>query len=139
MIVLDTSVLYALLDRREPRHPDVSVWYRSCSDGLVTTPLVLAEIDYLVTKRLGAAAAAAVRRDIAAEAYDVEWWPEAATTMAEIAERHADSGLSLTDASLLALADRLDTTRIATFDERHFRAARPHGGAGAFTLLPLDA
>jgi len=34
-------------------------------------------------------------------------------------------------------ADRLETTRIATFDERPFRALRPLSG-GSFTLLPLD-
>jgi hypothetical protein len=40
---------------------------------------------------------------------------------------------------LLALAARLETTRIATLDERHFRVIRPLTGEAAFTLLPTDA
>lgn len=32
------------------------------------------------------------------------------------------------------LARRLETTRVATFDERHFRIVRPIGGEAAFIL-----
>jgi hypothetical protein len=35
------------------------------------------------------------------------------------------------------LADRHDTTRLLTFDERRFRAVAPLRG-DAFTLLPAD-
>jgi uncharacterized protein len=38
----------------------------------------------------------------------------------------------------MALAARLDCTRVATFDERHFRAVAPLQG-GAFSVLPADA
>ena len=55
----------------------------------------------------------------------------------EVAERYGDLGLGLTDATLVALAARLGTDRIATFDERHFRTVRTLGG-GSFILLPMD-
>jgi predicted nucleic acid-binding protein len=57
----------------------------------------------------------------------------------QIAHRYADLGVGLADASLAALAARLDTADIATFDERHFRAMRPENAATAFRLLPADA
>lgn len=44
----------------------------------------------------------------------------------------------LAEASLVVLADRLGTVRIATLDERHFRAVRLLSGAGAFHVLPKD-
>jgi hypothetical protein len=47
--------------------------------------------------------------------------------------------LGLTNASLLALAARLQTTAVATLDERHFRVLKPLSGGDAFTLLPTDA
>ncbi len=47
-------------------------------------------------------------------------------------------GIGLTDASLLVLAARLETTRIATLDERHFRVVLALTGEAAFTLLPAD-
>ena len=55
-----------------------------------------------------------------------------------VAERSADAGLGLTDASLVVLAQRLGTADIATLDERHFRAVRPLAGGDTFRLLPAD-
>ena len=69
----------------------------------------------------------------------VEWWPGAIAAVVKIAERYADTGLGLADASLVALAERLGTIDIATLDERHFRAVRPLAGGKAFRLLPADA
>lgn len=57
--------------------------------------------------------------------------------MAELAKRYADLGLGLggTDASLVALAERLGLTTLATFDRRHFTVVRP-AHTPSFTLLP---
>jgi uncharacterized protein len=55
--------------------------------------------------------------------------------MADLAERYADLGLGGTDASLVAIAERLGIDRIATFDRRHFTVVRP-AHVEAFTLLP---
>jgi predicted nucleic acid-binding protein len=138
MIVVDTSLVYALLDRADDAHASARAWYEHVFDELATTPLVLAEVDHLAGSRAGRAARAAFRSDLANGAYGVEWWPSAAGESVEVAERYADLGVSLTDASLVALAGRLETTAIATFDERHFRAMRPLGRERAFTLLPAD-
>jgi hypothetical protein len=51
--------------------------------------------------------------------------------------RYPDFSLGLADCALVTLADRHRTTRILTFDERHFRAVRGPGGR-AFRLLPAD-
>lgn len=138
MIVVDSSLIYALLDRRDQRHTEAHAWYEQTADRLVTTPLVLAEVDYFAI-RGGSSAAAAFYADIRAGAYDVEWWPTAAQELAEIAFHYVDLELGLADASLVALAARLDTLDVATFDERHFRAVRPLRGGEAFNLLPRDA
>jgi predicted nucleic acid-binding protein len=139
VIVVDTSVIYALLDGRDERHGEAARWYAHVNEELATTPLVLAEADHLAVRRAGADAARAFRRDLQAGAYLVEWWPEAAAQCAEIADGYEDATLGLTDASLVALAARLRTVRLASFDERHFRAVRPLDGADAFVLLPSDA
>jgi predicted nucleic acid-binding protein len=139
VIVVDTSFIYALLDARDACHPDAVEWYLGEDHELVTTPLVLAETDHLAGTRAGDAAVRAFRRDVAASAYAVEWWSSAAAEAVSIADRYADSGVGLTDASLVALAGRVGSTTVATFDERHFRALRPLAGAPAFTLVPADA
>ena len=56
----------------------------------------------------------------------------------DIDSRYADLDLGLADCALIVLAARHRTTRILTFDERHFRAVTPLRGK-AFTLLPADA
>ena len=139
MIVLDTSVIYALLDAADQRHAQVRDWYAGLDDDLVTTPLVLAEADHLAATRGGPRAGRALREDVRAGAYVVDWWASAAREAADVADRYADLGIGLTDGSLVALAARVGSVDIATFDERHFRALRPLSGGDSFRLLPLDA
>ncbi len=138
MIVVDTSAVLAYMNSADDHHRPVSAWLESETDDLVTTPLIVAELDHLVAARGGRAALRALREDLAAGAYLVEWWPGAITSVVDIAERYADTGLGLADASLVALAERLETIEIATLDERHFRAVRPLAAGAAFRLLPMD-
>jgi uncharacterized protein len=139
LIVLDSSVVVALMDEGDKQHERVREWMDGISDGLYTTPLVLAELDYLVLKQGGFAAARALRASFECGAYTVEWWRSALSETIATARLYESIDLGLTDASLIALAAYLETTRIATLDERHFRAVRPlAGGAAGFTLLPAD-
>jgi uncharacterized protein len=138
-VVLDTSVVYARMDRNDADHASVSAWIDEQGDELVTTPLAVAEMDYLLTRIGGAAAAAALRADLTAGTYGVDWWPGAMMESVAVAHRHESMRLGLVDASLVALAAQLETTRIATLDERHFRVLEPSTGEPAFVLLPADS
>jgi predicted nucleic acid-binding protein len=137
VIAVDTSVVVAFMNRRDDDHERVAVWMETLREDLFTTPLIIAEIDHLVSKAGGQEAAVAFYEDLASGAYAVEWWPEAVAETVKAATEHR--GLGLSDASLLTLAARLGTTRVATLDERHFRAVRPLTGEAAFVLLPADA
>jgi predicted nucleic acid-binding protein len=139
LIVLDTSVALAFMDRRDANHDRVREWMQAQAQELSTTPLVVAELDHLVHRQGGAAAARALREDLDSGAYLVEWWPAAMHETIALARHHESMELGLTDASLLALTARLQTTAIATLDERHFRALKPATGGEPFTLLPADA
>ena len=138
MIVTDTSAILAYMNSHDAFHGEVRAWLESEDRPLVTTPMVIAEVDHLVLTRGGPAALAALRADLLAGAYTVEWWPAAMAAAARVADRYADTNLGLTDASLVVLADHLGIIDIATLDERHFRAVRPLAGATAFRLLPMD-
>jgi hypothetical protein len=139
VIVVDTSIIVAYMNAADNYHATVAGWLDGADDDLATTPLIIAEVDHLVGARGGRAARRALHRDLAAGAYLVEWWPGAIASVVKIAERYADTGLGLADASLVALAERLGTIDIATLDARHFRAVRPLAGGKAFRLLPPDA
>jgi uncharacterized protein len=55
--------------------------------------------------------------------------------IADLVETYADLPLGGTDASVIALAERLDATAIVTLDRRHFSVVRP-AHVDAFELLP---
>lgn len=101
---------------------------------LVIPALVVAEVTYFVGIRLGAQAEAGFLRGLQTldvEAPSVEDW----IRMAELVEQYADFPLGGTDASVVALAERLETDVVITFDRRHFGAIRPRHRT-ALRLLP---
>ena len=55
--------------------------------------------------------------------------------MAELVEQYADFPLGATDASVITLAERLNTDTLITLDHRHFAAVRPRHCVN-FHLLP---
>jgi len=55
--------------------------------------------------------------------------------MAELVRQYADFPLGTADASVIAVAERLGATHIATIDHRHFRVVRPTH-CDAFEPLP---
>ena len=136
MILVDTSGLLALLDRGEPEHARVTTALRRERGPLMVTDLVLAEADFLVLKRLGGAA----ERDFVAQVIGGVFMREAVSDVDlrrahEICARYGDLALGLTDATLMALTERLRVRRVLTLDRRHFAAFRDHRGR-ALELLP---
>lgn len=134
-VVLDTGVVVAFYDRADPDHELAARWIDVLDEDLVTTPLAVAEMDYLVSRDGGQAGRDALWRDLRVGAYGVRWWADGMAETLDIA-RHQPS-LGLADASLVALAGLLRTGRIATFDQ-HFRSLNTPRGE-PFTLLPGDA
>lgn len=138
MLLVDTGPVVAMADRRDPHHEASREVIREARGPLVISGQVSAEIDYLLWKRLGARARLAFREDLAERRFRVECVAaDEYSTVAEVGNSYADLDLSLADISIIVLAERLDTTAIASFDARHFRAVRPLQG-GSFTLLPAD-
>lgn len=134
LAVVDTGPLYALTDDDDDDH-DACVSELSRGDlRLVVPALVVAETTYLVGKRLGAIAEAAFLRGLGT--WDVEGpAPEDFPRIAELVERYADFPLGGTDASVVALAERVGARALVTLDRRHFAAVKPHH-VEAFDLLP---
>jgi predicted nucleic acid-binding protein len=97
VIVVDTSAILAYMNSADAHHAEVSAWLEAEQDELATTPLIVAEADHLVAARGGPAALSALRADLAAGAYLVEWWPGAIGAAVRVAERYADMGLGLSD------------------------------------------
>ncbi len=104
-------------------------------DRLVVSPLVVAELDYMITKLSGVATEVALLRELASGAWELAAWGASdLKRAADVVERYADQEIGVTDASLVVLADRYGTRRIATLDRRHFEVLRPLSG-GRFSIV----
>lgn len=138
MILLDTSGLLAALDRAQRGHDEAAATLTTAAPPLLLSPFVLAELDYLLAKRVGRKARTSLLSEVERGAYQLQPFSAADVREArEIIERHADLGISLADASIAVLANRHEVQQILTLDERHFRVLTANGKA--FRLLPADA
>jgi predicted nucleic acid-binding protein len=133
-IILDTNFVVALLSGDDEDFAAVASWYAETDEDLVTTPLALNEMDYLLTKHGGEEMARVLWDNFDDGAFGLRWWAEGLHETIRIARRHPFLGL--TDASLVALAGIQRTNRIATFDQ-HFRSVLTPDGEH-FVLLPDD-
>jgi predicted nucleic acid-binding protein len=97
---------------------------------------ILAEVDYWLSKLGGLRAWADFAADISGGAYRLIHPSEAdLNRAAELELVYADLRLGFVDASIIALAERLNETMIATLDRRHFSVVRPRH-CPHLTLLP---
>lgn len=138
-LLIDAGPLVALADRDEPRREAIRDALASETGPLVIPAPTTVEIDYLLGERFGSPARRAFLRDLAAGRFTVAALERSDyAAIVDIETRYADLELGLADCALVVLADRHRTTRLLSFDERHFRAVRPRRG-DAFTILPADA
>ena len=139
-IVADTGALYAAYDRDDRHHSAVSGFLSTLDEQLVVSPLVLAELDHHLATRLGERARAEIIAELALTLRLPTFRQVLFAAAADLAARHGDLRLGLTDASTMVIASELGTLEVLTTDQRHFRAVRPErAGAAAFRLLPFDA
>jgi hypothetical protein len=138
-LILDAAPLVALADAKETQL-EALLRIRDEEKGRLVLPAaVAAEVDYLLGARFGEAARRAFLSDLAARRYDVACLEaDDYRVVAELDVRYSDLGLGLADCSIAVLAERYETRRLLSFDERHFRAVAPLQG-GSFELLPADS
>jgi uncharacterized protein len=134
LAVVDAGPLYAAADIDDRDHVASRAALSRSDLRLVVPALVIAEATYFVGRRLGPEAERTFLRGIGE--LDVEAPnSEDFARMAELVGEYADFPLGGTDASVIALAERLQTPFVVTLDRRHFATVRPRH-CEAFELLP---
>jgi uncharacterized protein len=135
-LILDTGPLLAALDAADADHGRCARLLLDATEDLVIPALVLAEVDYWCHKRLGPDAWLTFLDDVLKGAYSVAAPTEPDLRRArELQATYADLALGVVDASVVALAERLGESRIATLDHRHFGTVRP-AHVEAFEIVP---
>lgn len=115
MILVDTGPIVAVINDRDDHHQ---------------------ECKYLLKRRRGTYAELAFLSDVRAGRYTlIESLSADLERIAELVAKYDDLPLGTVDASLIALAERLNITTVVTIDRRDFGIVRP-AHVPTLTLLP---
>ena len=135
-VLIDTSAFLHFFDGDAEQHGAIANLVEAERDPLVVSPFVLAELDYLITRRFSAHHARQAMQELVGGAYHLAdfGWVEVQRTL-RLIDRFADRRLGLTDASLLELADRVQISTVFTLDRRDFDGLVRSDGT-PLTILP---
>lgn len=134
LAIVDTGPIYAAVDRDDRWHRASVEAMQRPEVRLVFPTMAIAEATYLIGTRIGPDVESRFLSSLVScevEAPHPDEWKR----IAELCEAYADFPLGGTDASVVSLAERLDTDLIITLDRRHFSAVKPIHCDG-FRLLP---
>lgn len=132
MITLDTSALYALLNRGDHSHA-AAVDALSGDPGPYLVPAAtLGEIAYLVEERLGIRVLDLLLDDLETGAYTLDCGEGDVARTRQLVARYADLSLGFVDAAVIACAER-SGGRVLTFDLRDFGVV---AAEGTITIVP---
>lgn len=132
MITLDTSALYALLNRRDRGHA-VAVETLNSDPGPYLVPAVtLGEIAFLVEERLGSRVLDLLLADLESGAYTLDCGEADLGRARQLVLRYEALSLGYVDAAVIACAER-SGGRVMTFDLRDFGVV---AAEGTITILP---
>ena len=134
-LVVDTSVVFGALDVGDPDHASCSETV-SAGVALVLPAPVVVELDWIARSRGTLDATSALVNSlldgsVLVANLELEDYARAI----ELVEKYADLPLDFVDASVVAIAERLEQDTIATLDRRHFSVVRPLH-VDSFTLVP---
>lgn len=125
-VLLDASVVLAAADQADLNHGSAMAWFKRVDEPLLLSALTLSELDVLLQRELGPEASLALVRTITGGGIRLVAPNEADLVRAsEHLTAAAEHRPRLADAVLVALAERLDVRRIATFDRRPIAVFRP--------------
>lgn len=133
-LLLDTGALVTLLDRSQRDHQLFAEFFDGWPDPVVSTEAVLTEATHLLG-RVAGGRAACIDFFVAGGATLV---PQTRATLQRcqmLVEGYSDVPMDFADATLVALAEDLNTNLILTTDRRDFSIYRI-GGRRRFKVLP---
>jgi predicted nucleic acid-binding protein len=139
LILIDTSALIALFDAAEPEHERVARAIVAARPPRLVSPLVLAELDHLLSRRATFDTRVEAADELGGSGYSLApFGAHDLLAARDVMRAFRDLDIGLTDASIVAIALRDGVRDVLTLDERHFRVV-PGPGGEPFRILPADA
>ena len=131
---MDSGFLYALIDKTDEYSQEVNQALIDVYEEVIFP--VPAETAYFVSRNLGANSLANFLADIPKMGLIFETPTfEDYTRSAEILRKYNDANIDFVDACIVAMAERLNVTKILTVDRRHFSVFKPKH-CKSFEILP---
>lgn len=135
-VVVDTGPLLAIVDRDDAHHQTCVEWFDSHSGPVIVAAPVIVEVCWLLGRRVSPTAEAAFLAGLRHNDPRIEALVTADyERSAELVAAYADLDLGFVDASVVAVAERLDIETVATINHRDFRVVRPRH-LDAFVFVP---
>jgi predicted nucleic acid-binding protein len=139
VIVCDTGPLVAAAIKNDAHHRDCVDLFTAlhlAGRRILVPGTVVAEVGYLVAREGGAQVEAQFLTSLS----DGTLWPVELTRedyqrSADLVRTYGTLPLGTTDATVIAVCERLELAEVASLDHRHFSVVRPRHVA-ALTLLP---
>ena len=126
--LLDTGPLVAYLDRRDKSHAMVAACLDTFTGRLITTSAVITEAMHFVSESSeGPDALASFAHSVGLLIYECAH-PLQLKEAVRLMNKYSDTPMDFADATLVMLADELDTTEILTLDRRGFSTYRTRRG-----------
>ncbi|MDJ0903422.1 MAG: PIN domain-containing protein [Xenococcus sp. MO_188.B8] len=134
-VIADTGFIVALTNISDSKHGVVKSVYLK-QQNILMPQTVLAEVAYLVGREAGIKNVSTFLKGLTASRFSlIALTTEDILRIAEILEQYVDSRIDFVDASVMAMAERLNINTILTLDYRDFSLFRPEH-CDAFILMP---
>lgn len=134
--VIDTGIVYAIADIKDSWHKQAVDFVNTFKGRLIIPSTVIPEACYLLNTYLGQPAETEFINSLINKELTVEHFnANDLTRCVELLKKYRDSNIGFVDASMVAITERLNISKILTTDRRHFSVIKPKH-CGAFTLLP---
>lgn len=136
MIVADTGVFVAAADADDDHHEACAALLVERGSEFIVPSSVVVEVCWMLDRTFGPHAEAAFLRTVGLGELSVESLTiEDYTRIGELVATYADLRLGMVDASVVAVAERLEVATLATVNRRDFVVVRPRH-LDAFVLVP---
>jgi uncharacterized protein len=136
LIIVDTGPIVAAADADDHDHARCVEMFRAVRRPWLIPQPVITEVCYLLERERGSRAEAAFLRSFARREFELApLLVDDTERMADLVETYADLPLGGVDASVVAIAERLNVATVATLNRRDFAVIRPRH-VKALTLLP---
>ncbi len=135
-ILIDTNIIVASSIRQDKNNARaIAALSRERTERLLVVSPVLVEVFYLVATRISYDSAIEAIRRVRSTIKIISLEEADMIRMEQIMERYRSAHFDYADTAIMAVAERLNITRIMTFDRRDFSIYRPTN-ADTFELLP---